>query len=127
MNNGTNDMTTYTYDIDSFSDLYKESHGFRPSAGFYERLDRSSPDELQAEWDYLLKVLDINLREEERQQAEAHEELMVRLELLAASNKVDVKTVIRWFHDAESTNGDNEYLDYRLGVKYGTVASLLAA
>ena len=126
LNKDTN-MTKYTYDLDSFSDLYKEAHGFRPSAGFYECLDRYSPEELQAEWDYLLKLLDINLREEERQQTEAHEQLMARLESLATTNKVDVKTIIRWFHDAESTDGDNEYLDYRLGVKYGTVAKLLAA
>lgn len=126
LNKDTN-MAKYTYDIDGFSDLYKEAHGFRPSGHYYYMLDMATADQLQAEWDYLLKLLDINLREEERQQAEAHEQLMARLESLATTNKVDIKTVIRWLHDAESTGGDNEYLDYRLGVKYGTVAKLLAS
>ena len=120
-------MTKYTYDIDSFSDLYKEAHGFRPSGHYYYMLDMATADQLQAEWDYLLQVSEANFREDERQKAEAYEALMIRLKSLAAANRVDVKTIIRWFHDAESTNGDNEYLDYRLGVKYGTVASLLAA
>ena len=117
----------YTYDIDSFSDLYKETHGFRPTASYYEWLDRASQDELQAEWDYLLQVGEANFREEERQKAEAHEQLMAHIERVTRDNNVDVETCVRWMHDAEGTDGDNEYLDYKLGVKYGTVAKLLAA
>lgn len=117
----------YTYDINSFSDLYKDATGHRPGAGYYVWLDQACQDDLQSEWDYLVKVVDINIREDERQQAEAYADLIARLEELTTTNKVDVKTVIRWFHDCESTNGDNEYLDYKLGVKYGTVAKLLEA
>ena len=118
-------MSKYTYDIDSFSDLYKDSHGFRPSAGYYEWLDRASADELQAEWDYLIRVLDANLNEEARQQAEALEDLNRRLAQIMTINKVCMATAIRWMHDAYDTNGDNEYLDYKLGVKYGTIKGFL--
>lgn len=118
-------MSKYTYDIDSFSDLYKDSYGFRPSAGFYEWLSEASADELQAKWDYLIRVIDANFNEQERQQAEALEDLNRRMAQIMTVNRVSMATAIRWMHDAYDTNGDNEYLDYKLGVKYGTVNGLL--
>jgi hypothetical protein len=42
-----------------------------------------------------------------------------------SDNKVDVATAIRWMDDAYGTNGDYQFLDYYLGVKYGTIEGML--
>lgn len=117
----------FSYDIDSFSDLYKDSHGFRPSASYYEWLDRASQEELQAEWEYLLKLLEINLKEDDRRYEEAMADLNRAIDLMMNSGAKSIQDCVRWMHHSYMTDGDNEFLDYQLGVRYGTVAKLLAA
>ena len=119
-------MTQYTYDIDSFSDLHKDAFGFRRRGENYARwLETASPDELQAEWDYLLSVLDARITEDERQAAEALKAFKVELAWMLDNGADSVETCVRWLHDTYSTSGDSEYLDYKLGVKYGTIKNLL--
>jgi hypothetical protein len=120
-----NMTTTYTYDVDSFSDLYKASHGFRPGASYYEWLAVASPDDLQEEWDFQCRLLDAEMTRQEEEQGEALQRLKAELASTTSSNNVSVATAIRWMHDAYQTNGDNEYLDYKLGVKYGTIEGML--
>ena len=115
----------YTYDVDSFSDLHKDARGFRPSEGYYEWLETATPDQLQAEWDSLYLAFENSVNEEEQLKAAALELLIAHIDNITKNNNVDVKTCIRWMHDAEGTNGDNEYLDYKLGVKYGTIDNIL--
>jgi hypothetical protein len=118
-------MTKYTYDISCFSDLHKDATGCRPSSYFWEWVEQATPDELQAEWDNLVVAVDHSIREQEQWQADALKNLEMELTKTCSSNNVSVDTAIRWMHDAYNTNGDNEYLDYHLGVKYGTVKRLL--
>ena len=119
-------MTTYTYDLDCFSDLYKECNGFRPSEAYYASLREATPDQLQEEWDFLLARIDQVVSDQERMEAECLKRLQDELHQTTSANGVSVATAIRWMHDAYGTNGDPEYLDYKLGVKYGTIASLAA-
>ena len=116
---------TYTYDVDSFSDLYKEANGFRPGSSYYEWMQVATSEELQKEWNFLCRTAD--LREQARQQDEAAslELLEIQLTKMMADNKVDRATAIRWLDDAHGTNGDYQFLDYYLGVKYGTIEGML--
>lgn len=119
-------MNQYTYDIDSFSDLHKDAFGFRRRGeNFANWLETASPDELQAEWDYLLGALDQRIAEDELFAAQALERFKAELDWMLRIGADSVETCVRWLHDTYSTSGDSEYLDYKLGVKYGTIKKLL--
>jgi hypothetical protein len=59
-------LTVYTFDLNSFSDLHKDSCGYRSSSDYYEWLSSATDDEKQTEWDRLLAVMS-------RCEAERHE------------------------------------------------------
>jgi len=119
-------MTTiYTYDIYSFSDLHKDAYGRRPGNYYYEWLENSTDDERQAEWDFLCRTADQRELDRQQEEASALESLKAQLTKTMAENKVDVATAIRWMDDAYGTQGDCQYLDYHLGVKYGTIETML--
>jgi len=125
MNKGMNMTATFTYDIYSFSDLHKDAYGRRPGNYYYEWLENTTDEERQAEWDFLCRTAD--QRELARQQDEAAslELLEIQLTKTMADNKVDRATAIRWLDDAYGTRGDYQFLDYYLGVKYGTIEGML--
>lgn len=114
----------YTYDIDSFSDLHKEARGFRPSETYYQWLSEASPKELQEEWDMLVNSADLRYQEEVLRLEDGATRLKASIQEMLSIGAQSIKDCIRWLHDAYETNGDNEYLDYKLGVKYGTIQNL---
>ena len=116
---------TYTYDFYSFSDLYKDAFGRRPSNYFYEWLAKAADEECQAEWDFLCRTADQRELDRQQEEASALESLKAQLAKTMAENKVNVATAIRWLGDAYAAKGDCQYLDYRLGVKYGTIETML--
>ena len=116
---------TYTYDVDSFSDLYKEATGCRPTSFYYKWMDSATPDELQWEWDYLCRWADERGRKLEEDQWQALCLLEAQLAKTCADHNVDIATAIRWLDDAHGTRGDYQFLDYYLGVKYGTIEGML--
>ena len=66
MNKGMNMTATYTYDVDSFSDLYKEATGIRPTSFYYKWMDSATPAELQQEWDYLCNTANMRARADQQ-------------------------------------------------------------
>jgi hypothetical protein len=118
-------VSSYSYDIHSFSDLYKEANGWRPGAYYYEWLEVASPAELQKEWDYLCKCADARERERQEEQSVAMAQFEAQLSKTCADHKVDIATAIRWMDDAYGTRGDYQFLDYYLGVPYGTIEKKL--
>ena len=120
--------TTYgTYDVDSFSDLYKEANGRRPGQYFWEWVNKASPEELQLEWNFLCKEADLRLLEQEAAYSACLLEFEQQMTAWKKDYGVATDTAVRWLHDAYGTQGDNEYLDYHLGVPYGTINKYLAS
>lgn len=115
----------YTYDVDSFSDLHKDAYGFRPSGSFYQWMNAATPDELQAEWDSLLRSLEYSIREQEDRETECLQSLEKEIAWMLNNGADSVATCVRWLDDMYNTDGDYMYLDYKLGVKYGTIAKLV--
>jgi hypothetical protein len=116
---------SFSYDFDSFSDLYKEANGIRPGAYYYEWLEKATDEERQKEWDFLCSSADARYRQRQEDQAASLELLEIQLAKTCADNKVDEATAIRWMMDAYGTRGDYQYLDYSLGVPYGTIEKKL--
>lgn len=114
-----------TYDLDSFSDLHKDAYGCRPSQYFWEWISKASPEELQGEWNFLCQEAERVEQVHQEAQATALVNLEAQLAKTMADNRVDMATAIRWLDDAYGTNRDYQFLDFYLGVKYGTIEKML--
>ena len=112
-------LNQYTFDGNTVSDLHKEAYGTRPREGFWAEWDAANNDEKQRIWDSLLDTADRAAEMELECQLEAERELnehFRRVVDIAGGTREDA---IRYLHDAYDTNGDREYLEYILGVRYG--------
>jgi hypothetical protein len=100
----------------TYWDMYKDAHGFRP-----RHVDTSAwtLEQFEEEFKVLEGVIEREhiLRKEREEQA-MHEFEMRMLDLLRSGAK-DRAMALRWIHEAEETNGDDEYLCYTVGLPYG--------
>ena len=109
--------------ISEYSDTYKEAYGYRPSlAGMQEM----ALEELEAEVERVSRAAEQAYQEEKArmsgQEVQVKEEIAKLLPMAGT-----LEDVIRWMHQAEDTDGDDGYLEYKLGVNYGFLARLRAA
>jgi len=109
------ELTTLEQYSSIYWDMYKDAFGIRPRG-----IDTSAWTEADflAEFKELGEVID--RKEIERKSAEANAtELFERrvAELISVGAK-DYEMAMRWIHEAEDTNGDDDYLAYTLGLPY---------
>jgi len=104
-----------------FWDAYKEAHGFRPR---HLNVQAFTEAELEAELEYLNQLI----QEQETARIESQHLAACRFEQrvldLIAMGAKDRETAIRWIHDAEGSQGDDEYLCFMLGLRYGYFRSV---
>ena len=100
----------------TYWDMYKDAYGVRPRG-----IDTSSWTEadFEAEFVSLSKVIEREsiLRKEAEEVATIDFEM--RVQSLLVSGAKDYEMAIRWIHEAEGTDGDDEYLCYTVGLPYG--------
>ena len=97
-------------------DMYKEAHGFRPR---HIRLDLCTEAELEQDLDRLqIIIADNELLRKAAEEKAAHAFEMRILSILACGAK-DREMALRWVHEAEGSNGDDEFLCYLVGLPYG--------
>jgi hypothetical protein len=98
-----------------FWDMYKEAHGFRPR---HIRLDLCTEAELEQDLDRLqIIIADNELLRKAAEEKAAHAFEMRVLSILACGAK-DREMAMRWIHEAEGSNGDDEFLCYLVGLPY---------
>ena len=97
-------------------DMYKDAYGVRPRG-----IDTSSwtETEFEAEFVQLAKTIDANYTEQLAQEAVAQHDFEMRVLSLLQTGAKDRDMALRWIHEAEETNGDDEYLCYTVGLPYG--------
>ncbi len=116
----------YTFDEKTVSDLYKDAYGFRPRGGFWSRWESANDDGKQAIWDDMLDIVDREAEFQLECQIEAEHELEDRLKFMQSTVVGCTRDdAIRYLHDVYRTDGDREYLEYNLGVRYGYLSGLL--
>ena len=97
-------------------DMHKDAYGVRPRG-----IDTSSWTEADflAEFKLLGEVIEREeaLRKESEERA-AHDFEMRVLSLQQTGAK-DREMALRWIHEAEGSNGDDEFLCYLVGLPYG--------
>lgn len=110
------EMTVLEQMACQYWDMYKDAHGIRPRG-----IDTSSwtEDDFVKEFDYLGNL--IQQQEEARIESEhlAATKFEQRVLDLIAMGAKDRAGALRWIHEAEGSNGDDEYLCFLLGLKYG--------
>ena len=97
-----------------YSDMHKDAYGFRP------RFDYSTwtLDKFNSQFELMGQIIEAdNKVEKENQEKSAHDFEMRVLSLLQTGAK-DRTMAVRWIHEAEGSNGDNEYLCFLLGLPY---------
>jgi hypothetical protein len=98
-----------------YSDMHKDAYGFRP------RFDYSTwtLDKFNAQFETMSRIIEAdNKVEKENQEKSAHDFEMRVLSLLQTGAK-NRAMALRWIHEAEGSNGDDEYLCFLLGLSYG--------
>jgi len=97
-------------------DMYKDAYGVRPRG-----VDTSAWDEatFEAEFNYLQELIGKNEQERKIAEQEATVAFEQRMQDLYASGARDRAMALRWIHEAEGSNGDEDFLCYLVGLPYG--------
>ena len=97
-------------------DMYKDAYGTRPRG-----IDTSgwSLAEFEAEFEVLANVIQREEAQRQIDEAEAAVRFESQLASLMESGARTREQAIAWVHDAEGSNGDDEYLCFLLGLSYG--------
>lgn len=106
-----------------FWDMYKDAHGIRPRGISTHLWDE---DQFNREFDRLKMITIANelLRKAEEEKA-AHD-FEQRVQSILACGAKDREMALRWIHEAEGSNGDDEYLCYMVGLPYRYFAKMSA-
>jgi hypothetical protein len=99
----------------TFWDAYKDAHGFRPrhidtSTWTLEQFDSELEDLCE-----IMKANDITRGIEEALAVEKFERRVAEMINIGAK---DIDMAMRWLHEAEGTNGDDDFLAWSLGLPY---------
>ena len=100
----------------TYWDMYKDAYGVRPrgidtSAWTVEDFDR--------EFAELGGIIDREEEDRKEREAEASVRFENQITSLVQSGARDRQAAIAWIHEAEGSNGDDEYLCFLLGLPYG--------
>jgi hypothetical protein len=109
------EMTTVEQYACQFWDMYKDAYGVRPRG-----IDTSSWTEAEFEREFvqLSKTIDENYREQLTREEVAKHDFEMRMLSLLQTGAKDREMALRWVHEAEGSDGDDEYLCYLLGLPY---------
>jgi hypothetical protein len=100
----------------TYWDMYKDAYGVRPRG-----IDTSqwTLEQFEAEFEQLANVIQREETQRQINEAEAAVRFERQLASLMSSGARTREQAIAWVHDAESTNGDEDYLCFVLGLRYG--------
>jgi hypothetical protein len=109
------ELTTLEQYSSIYWDMYKDAFGIRPRG-----IDTSAWTEadFQAEFKELSEIIDREEKVRVQAQQNAVFSFEKRISDLMFSGAKDRATAMRWIHEAEDTNGDDDYLAYTLGLPY---------
>ena len=109
------EMSTLEQYACQYWDMYKDAYGSRPRG-----IDTSAWTEAEFEREFvqLSKTIDANYTEQLAQEEVAKHDFEMRMLSLLQTGAKDREMALRWIHEAEGSNGDDEYLCFLLGLPY---------
>lgn len=97
-------------------DAHKDAYGFRPRG---QDVGHWTVADFQKELDVLGEAIDRAEKQRLEDEAVAVDRFEKRVQQTIETGAGDRKTALRWIHEADGTNGDDEYLCYHNGLPYG--------
>jgi hypothetical protein len=97
-------------------DMYKDAYGVRPRG-----IDTSAWTlaDFDAEFETLANAIQREEAQRKIDQAEAAVRFEAQVDSLIAAGAASREAAIKWIHEAEGSDGDDEYLCFLLGLSYG--------
>jgi hypothetical protein len=96
--------------------MYKDAYGVRPRG-----IDTTAWTEADFEREFF--QLSVTIAEEDRVRKESEEkashDFEMRILSLQQTGAKDRAMALRWIHEAEGSDGDDEYLCFLIGLPYG--------
>lgn len=110
------EMTVLEQYACQYWDMYKDAYGVRPRG-----IDTTewTEEQFEAEFVQLGKTIDANYKAQLEQEERATIAFEMRVQELLMSGAKDYAMALRWVHEAEGSNGDDEYLCFLVGLPYG--------
>jgi hypothetical protein len=110
------EMSTLEQYSCQYWDMYKDAYGSRPRG-----IDTTSWTEadFEAEFVQLSNTINANYKVQLEQEERATIAFEMRVQELLTSGAKDYAMALRWIHEAEGSNGDEEYLCFLVGLPYG--------
>lgn len=99
-----------------YSDMHKDAYGFRPRN--WDAVKEWTHADFELVFQHLQQQIEDRIESEKEEKAKAAVEVEARITKLIEMGAGDRKTAIRWLHESEETNGDNNYLCFCLGLEY---------
>jgi len=109
-------MTVLEQYASQYWDMYKDAYGIRPR---HVDLKAMTEADFEAEFKILAEVIEREERIRKEAEAKAMHEFEMRMQGLLMSGAKDREMALRWVHEAEGSNGDDDYLCYLVGLPYG--------
>jgi len=108
----------------TYWDMYKDAYNFRPRG-----VDTSTWTlaDFRKEFETLQFIINRNEAQRLVNEDAAIQDFEERIGKIIALGAQDRAMAIRWIHEAEGSDGDDEYLCYCVGVPYGYIKSGVAA
>ena len=108
----------------TYWDMYKDAYNFRPRG-----VDTSTwtLEDFRKEFETLQFIINRNERQRRQDEAEAVVRFEARVASIIELGAKDRAMALRWIHEAEGTNGDDEFLCYCVGIPYGYFRQQVAA
>ena len=99
----------------TYWDMYKDAYGVRPRG-----VDTSgwSLEYFEAEFKVLGEAINQEEIARKESEAEAMHDFEMRVQGLLMSGAKDREMALRWIHEAEGSNGDDDYLCFLVGLPY---------
>jgi hypothetical protein len=96
--------------------MYKDAYGVRPRG---INTDSWTEADFEAEFVQLGKTIDANYKAQLEQEERATIAFEMRVQTLLGMGADDREQALCWIHEAEGSNGDDEYLCFLVGLPYG--------
>jgi len=97
-------------------DMYKDAYGSRPRG-----IDTTewTEEQFMAEFETLGKVIEREEIARKESEAQASIRFEAQIQSMISSGAKNREAALAWIHEAEGSNGDDEYLCFLLGLPYG--------
>lgn len=100
----------------TYWDMYKDAYGVRPRG-----IDISAwtLEEFEQEFQVLGRVIEQENLARKESEATASVQFEAQIDSLLQAGAVNRAAALKWIHEAEGSNGDDDYLCFLLGLPYG--------